>query len=273
MLFNLVFSVSHRPSHRSLRFIIIRWFCIWIVLDFQFRPSSWKVFLSEESSQVSVVVRHFTLESVAVHYRPLFFTIIHWFSLFFSSSSLYPFAISSASVAVGLGKDYRLCWDWGDCHFISATVVNTTLSTINFKVLSNYMVYCLGGLSQCCSVPLNDCPQYSSMVLNDCPECRSMLNDCRLYWCVVQPVERMSVMLDDHRIKWIVLLLCHCTGVPLSCCQCLIFFHQDDMNCVELSEEELNHHQRLHWDMNYYPDCSKVVRDMQGLPKLCKSYF
>ena len=52
------------------------------------------------------------------------------------------------------------------------------------------------------------------LMLNDCPRCRLMVFIvCILCLCVVQHAEIMSVILNDYRIKRIVLSLCHCTGV------------------------------------------------------------
>ena len=167
----------------------------------------------------SVVVHHFTLHQLLFitdrcssqlpirHHSPILFVI---------GSQCDPV---SSSIILTLNLPPQLRWDCGrivNCAgietiaiLISATFVNTALSTVNLKGLSNYIVHCLGGLSP---MSLRCVGWLSPMLFHGVgwsspmsfryvgwfSQCRSVvLNDCS------------KCMLDDHRIEWIV----HCAGL------------------------------------------------------------
>ena len=145
----------------------------------------------------SVVVHHFTLHQLLFitdrcssqlpirHHSPILFVI---------GSQCDPV---SSSIILTLNLPPQLRWDCGrivNCAgietiaiLISATFVNTALSTVNLKGLSNYIVpIALEDCPQCRSVALDDCPRCCSMVLDDRPRCRSVMLDdfpSVVTWC------------------------------------------------------------------------------------------
>ena len=138
MVQSMSFSVHHLLEHNVVQ------------LGFQCFPPSITSFTEVHHN---LMVLHLD----CLRLRPLFFTISHpaslvyfvrnWFSLFFFSSS----------IILPLNLPPQLRWDCRrivNCAgietiaiLIRATVVNTKLSTVNLKGMSNYIVHCPGGLS------------------------------------------------------------------------------------------------------------------------------